>query len=971
MPVQTNKICITNLPASTTYQNIQKIFKEFGTIRRVFRVCEDGTKTCSGRAYIAYKKHEEANMAKEIMNNKEFKGSTISIAIASEEEYSLEVPSDSSWSTQESTLMVTNEDKQRQNPRFSKSLRPRGPQGFPGMRPHGFFNSRHPPPHKMDQGVFQQQQQRPGSLGPPLGPSHRCSFPPGGHPPGPFQPQPHRARLPPSDNFNPQMHHSGHRPRESNFQPRGPWPGPPDPRKPNRTSPGDRPPSYPPGQSGFPSDLHFRNLSSDLSSNRYSAPSAPEKLSFSNVIAGLLKQINPNRAPPSPGTHQQPQTFGDPVGRVLPPFDGSTQPPHRAHPVPRSHQPPPTFRDPVGRVPPPYGGSTQPPNGAPPSPGTHQQPPRFHGPSQRGPPPFGVPPQPSNIAPQTPSTHQQPPTFHGPTQRVQPPYGVQTQPPNRAPGTHQQSQILHDPNQRLQAPYGVPTQPPNRPPQTPSTYQQPPTFHGPTQGVQPPHSVPANLSAADLVSLLASGGIFLRSPSDINNIPGTNPSQPQLQNPSSTARPTYTQASVPVHTSPAGPLQSPQASPALPSQNPPGYEVIKQVVREYIIDEKGNKIVREYERPLDQPPLRVPTGAVWGGQSAAEKPEWRAVKETGSALDSVTTDSGLPTRTNYQDADSTTELKQSERAQSKTKENEEDGTRDRSRSISRTSSQSRSSSRSRSGSRSKARSRSKRKSGHRKRRRSRRSSSSDSSREGSRHKQATRKKLPVVWVVGDSYVLRAVERAQGSTLGLDDIVDLHWKVLSEKQMLKNFKSMMDTLLGVSSGPPSMIVVHLGAYDFAYDPKDNFVGILKNMTYFVHNKMNCRLVWSEMFLQLDSRGQLVFPRRIRYINERASEIIQRLGEGNHFISYPRIRPSTKHIERDCLELTPKGTDYFIRSLRKAIRLFMKEPEVLWYPRPKCPHSPTLTEGEPPANNPCPIQPIPPKRDRENAQMNVEI
>ena len=125
-------------------------------------------------------------------------------------------------------------------------------------------------------------------------------------------------------------------------------------------------------------------------------------------------------------------------------------------------------------------------------------------------------------------------------------------------------------------------------------------------------------------------------------------------------------------------------------------------------------------------------------------------------------------------------------------------------------------------------------------------------------------------------------------------------------------------------------------------------------------MNCRLVWSEMFLQLDSRGQLVYPQRIGYINERASEIIQRLGEGNHFISYPRIRPSTKHIERDCLELTPKGTDYFIRSLRKAIRLFMKEPEVLWYPRPKCPHSPTLTEGEPPANNPCPIQPNPPKK-----------
>ena len=179
-------------------------------------------------------------------------------------------------------------------------------------------------------------------------------------------------------------------------------------------------------------------------------------------------------------------------------------------------------------------------------------------------------------------------------------------------------------------------------------------------------------------------------------------------------------------------------------------------------------------------------------------------------------------------------------------------------------------------------------------------------------------------------------------------------------MLKNFKSMMDTLLGVSSDPPSMIVVHLGAYDFADDLKDNFVGILKNMTYFVHNKMNCRLVWSEMFLQLDSRGQLVYPQRIGYINERASEIIQRLGEGNHFISYPRIRPSTKHIERDCLELTPKGTDYFIRSLRKAIRLFMKEPEVLWYPRPKCPHSPTLTEGEPPANNPCPIQPNPPKK-----------
>ena len=125
-------------------------------------------------------------------------------------------------------------------------------------------------------------------------------------------------------------------------------------------------------------------------------------------------------------------------------------------------------------------------------------------------------------------------------------------------------------------------------------------------------------------------------------------------------------ASVPVHTSPAGPLQSPQALPALPSQNPPGYEVIKQVVREYIIDEKGNEIVREYERPLDQPPLRVPTGAVWGGQSAAEKPESRAVKETGSALDNVTTGSVIPARTDYRDADSTTEFKQSEGAQSKT-----------------------------------------------------------------------------------------------------------------------------------------------------------------------------------------------------------------------------------------------------------------------------------------------------------------
>ena len=105
-----------------------------------------------------------------------------------------------------------------------------------------------------------------------------------------------------------------------------------------------------------------------------------------------------------------------------------------------------------------------------------------------------------------------------------------------------------------------------------------------------------------------------------------------------------------------------------------------------------------------------------------------------------------------------------------------------------------------------------------------------------------RKKRPVVWVVGDSYVLRAVEKAQGSSLGLDDIVDLHWKVLSENVKLNNFKDIISKLCRASTEEPSMVIMHLGAYDFVEDPDDNFQEILRSMGFHVIERTNCRLVW---------------------------------------------------------------------------------------------------------------------------------
>ncbi len=79
---QKNKLFVGNLPFSTTEEQLQEMFSEYGEIASVQLITDRQTGRSRGFAFVEYTNEEDAQKAIEAMDQQELEGRTIAVNVA-------------------------------------------------------------------------------------------------------------------------------------------------------------------------------------------------------------------------------------------------------------------------------------------------------------------------------------------------------------------------------------------------------------------------------------------------------------------------------------------------------------------------------------------------------------------------------------------------------------------------------------------------------------------------------------------------------------------------------------------------------------------------------------------------------------------------------------------------------------------------------------------------------------------------
>lgn len=182
-----------------------------------------------------------------------------------------------------------------------------------------------------------------------------------------------------------------------------------------------------------------------------------------------------------------------------------------------------------------------------------------------------------------------------------------------------------------------------------------------------------------------------------------------------------------------------------------------------------------------------------------------------------------------------------------------------------------------------------------------------------------RQTRPAVWIIGDSYIRRASERARvsmGKNLHLP--ADITWSGVGGLRW-GSFKSRLDSLLR-SRPAPDMIVLHVGGNDLGQIQGTKLVNQMKQYLGQMHERYpNLKLVFScitERCVWRCGRPSRINRTRA-FLNNVMSAFVGSLG--GVAIRHPEIKHNWPGMFlADGVHLTDLGHDIFLRNLQGGIR-----------------------------------------------------